>query len=99
MGGGARRRARPRLPGQSPITSPLPCLAPRSSRRAHSDPLPQRAGGGAGGPAGRNEKADAILLAPPSGVAVIFEAKVLSSVSTRVAFNLARNLLARSIDD
>jgi hypothetical protein len=43
-------------------------------------------------------KADAMLLAPASGVAVIFEAKVLSDVSTHVTFDLARNQLARSID-
>ena len=43
-------------------------------------------------------KADAMLLAPASGVAVIFEAKVLSDISTHVTFDLARNQLARSID-
>jgi hypothetical protein len=43
-------------------------------------------------------KADAMLLAPGSGVAVIFEAKVLSDISTHVTFDLARNQLARSID-
>ena len=39
-----------------------------------------------------------MLLAPATGVAVIFEAKVLSDISTRVMFDLARNQLARSID-
>ncbi|HXL88381.1 MAG TPA: hypothetical protein VN969_05260 [Streptosporangiaceae bacterium] len=43
-------------------------------------------------------KADAMLLAPATGVAVIFEAKVLSDISTHVTFDLARNQLARSID-
>ena len=43
-------------------------------------------------------KADAMLLAPDTGVAVIFEAKVLSDVSTDVTFDVARNQLARSID-
>jgi hypothetical protein len=43
-------------------------------------------------------KADAMLLAPASGVAVIFEAKVLSDISTHVTFDLARNQLARTID-
>ena len=43
-------------------------------------------------------KTDAMLLAPASGVAVIFEAKVLSDISTHVTFDLARNQLARSID-
>ena len=39
-----------------------------------------------------------MLLAPASGVAVIFEAKVLSDILTHVTFDLARNQLARSID-
>jgi len=43
-------------------------------------------------------KADAMLLAPATGVAVIFEAKVLSDVSTHVTFDVARNQLARIID-
>jgi hypothetical protein len=43
-------------------------------------------------------KADAMLLAPASGVAVIFEAKVLSDISAHVTFDLARNQLARNID-
>ncbi len=43
-------------------------------------------------------KADAMLLAPDTGVAVIFEAKVLSDVSTHVTFDVARNQLARNID-
>jgi hypothetical protein len=43
-------------------------------------------------------KADAMLLAPATGVAVIFEAKVLSDISTHITFDLARNQLARSID-
>ncbi|HEY5182651.1 MAG TPA: hypothetical protein VIJ07_23250 [Dermatophilaceae bacterium] len=43
-------------------------------------------------------KADAMLLAPDTGVAVIFEAKVLSDVSTHITFDVARNQLARNID-
>jgi hypothetical protein len=43
-------------------------------------------------------RADAMLLAASTGVAVIFEAKVLSDISTHVTFDLARNQLARSID-
>jgi hypothetical protein len=43
-------------------------------------------------------KADAMLLAPGTGVAVIFEAKVLSDVSTHTTFDVARNQLARTID-
>jgi hypothetical protein len=39
-----------------------------------------------------------MLLALATGVAVIFEAKVLSDISTHVTFDLARNQLARSID-
>jgi hypothetical protein len=42
-------------------------------------------------------RADAMLLAAIA-VAVIFEAKVLSDISTHVTFDLARNQLARSID-
>jgi hypothetical protein len=42
--------------------------------------------------------ADAMLLAPGTGVAIIFEAKVLSDVSTHVTFDIARNQLARTID-
>lgn len=42
--------------------------------------------------------ADGMLIARDSGVAVIFEAKVLSDVSTSVTFDIARNQLARTID-
>jgi hypothetical protein len=42
--------------------------------------------------------ADAMLLAHDTGVAIIFEAKVLSDVSTHVTFDVARNQLARTID-
>jgi len=83
---------------KSPIAWPLPRLAPRSSGRAHPDPLPQKAGGSAGARLEGATKADAMLLAPETGVAVIFEAKVLSDISTHVTFDLARNQLARSID-
>ena len=50
--------------------------------------------------AGRVEgatKADAVLIAD-NGVAVVFEAKVLSDVSTRTTYDAARNQLARLID-
>ena len=42
--------------------------------------------------------ADAMLLARETEVAVIFEAKVLSDVSTHVTYDVARNQLARTID-
>ena len=43
-------------------------------------------------------KADALLIAPDSGVAIIFEAKVLSDISSHTTFDVARNQLARTID-
>lgn len=43
-------------------------------------------------------KADAMLVAPDTGVAIIFEAKVLSDVSTHVTFDVCRNQIARNID-
>lgn len=43
-------------------------------------------------------KVDAILTAPESNTAVVFEAKVLSDLSTRVSFDATRNQLARIID-
>ena len=42
-------------------------------------------------------RTDAMLLAA-NGVAAIFEAKVLSDISSHVTFDLARNQLARNID-
>jgi hypothetical protein len=42
-------------------------------------------------------RTDAMLLAA-NGVAVIFEAKVLSDISSHVTFDFARNQLARNID-
>jgi hypothetical protein len=42
--------------------------------------------------------ADAMLLVHDTGVTIIFEAKVLSDVSTQVTFDVARNQLARTID-
>jgi hypothetical protein len=39
-----------------------------------------------------------MLVARGTGVAVIFEAKVLSDVSTHITFDVARNQLARTID-
>ena len=38
------------------------------------------------------------MLLADNGVAVIFEAKALSDISTHVTFDLARNQLARNID-
>jgi hypothetical protein len=43
-------------------------------------------------------KVDAMLLAADTGVAVVFEAKVLSDISTTVQFDVARNQMARIID-
>ena len=43
-------------------------------------------------------KVDAILVAPETHTAVVFEAKVLSDLSTRVSFDATRNQLARIID-
>jgi len=43
-------------------------------------------------------RADAMLIARDSGAAIIFEAKVLSDISTSVTFDIARNQLARTID-
>lgn len=50
---------------------------------------------------GRHEgstKVDAMLLAPETGTAVAFEAKVLSDVSTQITYDPTRNQLARTID-
>ena len=41
---------------------------------------------------------DSMLLAPETGTAVIFEAKVLSDLSTKADFDLTRSQLARIID-
>ena len=43
-------------------------------------------------------KADAMLLAEDTGVAVVFEAKVLSDVSKDITFDVARNQIARLVD-
>ena len=43
-------------------------------------------------------KVDAMLLAPRTDVAIVFEAMVLSDVSTSVTFDASRNQLARTID-
>ena len=51
--------------------------------------------------AGRLEgptKVDALLISTHTNVAVLFEAKVLSDVSTHVTFDVARNQLARNLD-
>lgn len=43
-------------------------------------------------------KADAILIAPKTGFAVLFEAKVLADASGGIGFDVLRNQIARSID-
>lgn len=43
-------------------------------------------------------RADAVLVAPDTGFAVVFEAKVLSDVSTSVQHDVMRNQLSRYID-
>lgn len=43
-------------------------------------------------------KADAVLVAPETGFAVLFEAKVLADASGGIGFDVLRNQLARSID-
>ena len=43
-------------------------------------------------------KADALLISPDTGFAVVFEAKVISDISTGIQFDVMRNQLARSID-
>ena len=39
-----------------------------------------------------------MLVARDSGAVIVFEAKVISDVSTSVTFDIARNQLARTID-
>ncbi len=43
-------------------------------------------------------KADAVLIAPKTGFAVLFEAKVLADASGSIRFDMLRNQIARSID-
>jgi len=43
-------------------------------------------------------KVDALLTAPGTGFAVLFEAKVVSDISTGVQFDVLRNQIARTID-
>jgi hypothetical protein len=43
-------------------------------------------------------KVDAILISSETGVAVIFEAKVLSDVSCHITYDVSRNQIARNID-
>lgn len=43
-------------------------------------------------------KADAVLVAPETGFAVLFEAKVLADASGGIGFDVLRNQIARSID-
>ena len=43
-------------------------------------------------------KVDALLTAPDTGFAVLFEAKVISDISTGVQFDVLRNQIARTID-
>ena len=46
----------------------------------------------------RPTKADALLISPDTGFTVLFEAKVVSDVSTGVQFDVLRNQIARTID-
>lgn len=41
---------------------------------------------------------DAVLVAPATGVGVLFEAKVLSDISTHISYDVMRNQIARNID-
>lgn len=43
-------------------------------------------------------KVDAILIAPQTGFAVLFEAKVLADASSSIGFDVLRNQLVRNID-
>jgi hypothetical protein len=43
-------------------------------------------------------KVDALLIAPETGFAVLFEAKVLADASSSIGFDVLRNQLARNID-
>lgn len=43
-------------------------------------------------------KVDAVLIAPETGFAVLFEAKVLADISCHVTFDVLRNQMARNID-
>ncbi len=43
-------------------------------------------------------KVDAILVAPSTGFAVVFEAKVLSDVSSHTTYDAIRNQIARNLD-
>jgi hypothetical protein len=43
-------------------------------------------------------KTDALLICPDTGFAVVFEAKVISDISTGVQFDVLRNQIARTID-
>jgi hypothetical protein len=43
-------------------------------------------------------KTDALLISPDTGFAVVFEAKVISDISTGVQFDVLRNQIARTID-
>jgi hypothetical protein len=43
-------------------------------------------------------KADALLISPDTGFTVVFEAKVVSDISTGVQFDVLRNQIARTLD-
>ena len=43
-------------------------------------------------------KVDALLIAPATGFAVLFEAKVLADISTGIEFDVLRNQMIRNID-
>ena len=98
VGGGAFRRARALFRSQPPIPPSYQLwLRDHLDERAPIPYLRERAEA-AGTRLEGPTKADAMLLAPDTGVAVIFEAKVLSDISTHITFDLARNQLARIID-
>ncbi len=52
----------------------------------------------AGGALEGATKVDAVLIAPSTGFAVLFEAKVLADAACSVGFNVLRNQIARTID-
>jgi hypothetical protein len=43
-------------------------------------------------------KADAVIVAPDTGFAVVFEAKVLSDASVHIRYDATRNQIARTLD-
>ncbi len=81
--------------------------APSSYRewlRAHADEavvmpsMRQALAGRAGVRAEGQTKADAVLISRTTGFAAVFEAKVLSDISTHTTYDARRNQLARNVD-